>query len=83
LALNRVLATNKNWTVSDVENMVKSYYASDGITLQQAFEWLPKLMKYQYGPLDAQGTPKAELARIYAEVAKRNAEISADVDRRR
>jgi hypothetical protein len=82
LALNRVLAINKNWTVTDVENMVKSYYASDGITLQQAFEWLPKLMKYQYGPLDAQGTPKAELARIYAEVAKRNAEISADVDRR-
>ena len=43
VALNRVLAMNKNWTVAEVEDMVKSYYASDGIHLLQPYEWLPFL----------------------------------------
>ena len=84
VALNRILATNKNWTVSDVEDMVKSYYASDGIPyLQQPYEWLPLLFKYRDGPLDHQGTSKRQLAAINAEVGRMNRELLAEEDRRK
>ena len=63
--------------------MVKSYYASDGITLIQPYEWLPFLFKYQEGPLDHQGTPKRRLAAIDAEVARMNQEVLAEETRRK
>jgi hypothetical protein len=83
-ALSRLLGMNPHLTINEVEVMIHAYYASDFIPFaQQPYEWLPKLMKYQHGPLDAQGTPKAELARIDAEVAKANAAMAAEAERRR
>lgn len=82
-ALSRVLALNPTWTVEDVEMMVRAYYASDGIRYAgQPYEWLPQLGNYQNGPLNGQGTPKATLAAIEAEVAQRNARIDAEIQQR-
>jgi hypothetical protein len=81
--LSRVLGMNPSWTMDELEAMIRAYYASDNIRYgEQPSEWLPTLSKYRHGPLDSQGTPKAELARIDAEVARQNAEISAAEDRR-
>jgi hypothetical protein len=82
-ALTRVLATSKSWTVADVEGMVKSYYASDGIPYAlPPFEWLPQLAKYKWGPLDSTGVPKSTLEAIENQVAQRNAEMDAHFKQR-
>jgi hypothetical protein len=98
LALDRYLTFSVNkfspWptVAAEMEPLLKSYFASDGIQPDRPYQWLETLGKYRGGPLDRNGVPKsvaeAQRAEVDATIAagireaeeRKRADAAADRD---
>jgi hypothetical protein len=70
-------------TLEEVEQLIRNYFASDGITDARPWLFLKDIRRFSGGPLDASGESKTSIANIRREMAATAAAASAEATRRK
>jgi hypothetical protein len=81
--LNKFLLVSSFPTLEEVEQLIRNYFASDGITDARPWLFLKDISKYGGGPLNASGESKTWIANTRREMAAAADAASAEANRRK